>query len=228
MILYLTNAPSEILALRSVIEGLPADFPAVRAADASAAAGPPDLAGVEVGVLSLLLNDSDPANRYALEEQSAAPYFRRERAADLVSLFESRFPNSSQRAELRERVIDAYAVYGSSDGVIGSAGAGILNGPLSTSSNFGATATDSASGFGASRIACPVFASASPPLSLLIRHRRPTQIRCWLRRTPDRSLRLRPKETFPEVSRRERAGRPRSPPRSRRDRSSAGTPSRWR
>ena len=33
MILYLTNAPSEILALRSVIEGLPEGFPPVRAAD---------------------------------------------------------------------------------------------------------------------------------------------------------------------------------------------------
>jgi hypothetical protein len=70
------------------------------------------------GVLSLLLNDSDPPNRYAQEEQNAAPYFRRERAATLVALFESRFPNAPDRADLRERVIDAYAVYGSSDGVI--------------------------------------------------------------------------------------------------------------
>jgi len=70
------------------------------------------------GVLSLLLNNTDPANRAALEEQSAAPYFRRARAAELVALFESRFPNSAQRADLRERVIEAYAVYGSNDGVI--------------------------------------------------------------------------------------------------------------
>jgi hypothetical protein len=70
------------------------------------------------GVLSLLLNNTDPANRAAMEEQSAAPYFRRARAAELVALFESRFPNSAQRADLRERVIEAYAIYGSNDGVI--------------------------------------------------------------------------------------------------------------
>jgi hypothetical protein len=70
------------------------------------------------GVLSLLLNNTDPANRAAMEEQAAAPYFRRARGAELVALFESRFPNSAQRADLRERVIEAYAVYGSNDGVI--------------------------------------------------------------------------------------------------------------
>jgi cellulose synthase operon protein C len=70
------------------------------------------------GVLSLLLNNTDPANRAALEEQNAAPYFRRARGAELVALFESRFPNSTQRADLRERVIEAYAIYGSNDGVI--------------------------------------------------------------------------------------------------------------
>ena len=70
------------------------------------------------GVLSLLLNNSDPANRAAIEEQNAAPYFRRARGAELVTLFESRFPNSTERADLRERVIEAYAVYGSNDGVI--------------------------------------------------------------------------------------------------------------
>jgi len=70
------------------------------------------------GVLSLLLNEADPPNRAAVEEQNAGAYFRRERAAELVSLFESRFPNSAARPELRERVIEAYGIYGSSDGVI--------------------------------------------------------------------------------------------------------------
>jgi cellulose synthase operon protein C len=70
------------------------------------------------GVVSLLMNNSDVANRYAQEEQSASAYFRRSRAADLVALVESRFPNSAARAELRERVIDSYAIYGSTDGVI--------------------------------------------------------------------------------------------------------------
>src|SRR5204862_78204 len=51
---------------------------------------------------------------------------------------------------------------GSNAVAIGSAGgAGILNGLESTSYTFGATATDSANGRGVSRIACPVFATAS-------------------------------------------------------------------
>jgi cobaltochelatase CobN len=54
VILYLTNAPSEILALRSVIEGLPDGFPAVRAADPAALAGVVDLAGVDVVMVRLL------------------------------------------------------------------------------------------------------------------------------------------------------------------------------
>lgn len=70
------------------------------------------------GVVSLLMNNSYAANQYAQEEQAAAPYFRRARAADLVALVESRFPNSPARAELRERVIDSYAIYGATDGVI--------------------------------------------------------------------------------------------------------------
>jgi len=54
VILYLTNAPTEILALRSIIEGLPDGFPAVRAADPTALAGAVDLAGVEVVMVRLL------------------------------------------------------------------------------------------------------------------------------------------------------------------------------
>ncbi len=53
VILFLTNAPSEILALRSLIEGLPEGFPPVRAALATGSAGP-DLGGVEVVLVRLL------------------------------------------------------------------------------------------------------------------------------------------------------------------------------
>ena len=70
------------------------------------------------GVLSLALNETDPPNQQAVQEQRSSPYFRRAKAAELVSLFEARFPNSSQRADLRGRVIEAYAIYGSNDGVI--------------------------------------------------------------------------------------------------------------
>jgi cobaltochelatase CobN len=56
MILVLTNADTEILALRSVIEGLPPDFPPVRAAN-PAHLDPgtgPDLAAIEVVLVRLL------------------------------------------------------------------------------------------------------------------------------------------------------------------------------
>ncbi|MGH9190183.1 MAG: cobaltochelatase subunit CobN [Acidimicrobiales bacterium] len=54
MILVLTNADTEILALRSVVEGLPAGFPAVRAANPAALVSPVDLDGVELVLLRLL------------------------------------------------------------------------------------------------------------------------------------------------------------------------------
>lgn len=70
------------------------------------------------GALSLLLNSSSPSNHYETEEMSAGPYFRRAKGVELVALFESRFPNAPERTELRERVIEGYAVYGASDAVI--------------------------------------------------------------------------------------------------------------
>ena len=54
MILVLTNADTEILALRTIVEGLPAGFPALRAANPNGLARPPDLAGVEAVLVRLL------------------------------------------------------------------------------------------------------------------------------------------------------------------------------
>src|SRR6202030_3567806 len=71
-----------------------------------------------VQTCALPIYSSNPANRYEQEELSAGPYFRRAKAAELVALFESRFPNAPERTELRERVIEGYAVYGASDAVI--------------------------------------------------------------------------------------------------------------
>src|SRR2546422_8526148 len=52
-VLVLTNADTEILALRSVLEGLPADFPSVRAANPSAVTTV-DLDGVDLVIVRLL------------------------------------------------------------------------------------------------------------------------------------------------------------------------------
>jgi cobaltochelatase CobN len=54
MILYLTNAPTEILALRSIVEGLPEGFPPVRAANPAALDALPDLVDVDVVMVRLL------------------------------------------------------------------------------------------------------------------------------------------------------------------------------
>lgn len=54
MILFLTNADTEILALRSVIEGLPEGFPSIRAANPDHMAEAPSLDGVDVVLVRLL------------------------------------------------------------------------------------------------------------------------------------------------------------------------------
>jgi cellulose synthase operon protein C len=70
------------------------------------------------GVLSLLLNSTEPAYRYNAEDQASLPYFHRAKAAELAALFNSRFPQSSRRPALESRLISAYATYGDNDGVI--------------------------------------------------------------------------------------------------------------
>ncbi|HMF03401.1 MAG TPA: cobaltochelatase subunit CobN, partial [Acidimicrobiia bacterium] len=54
MILVLTNADTEILGLRAVLEGLPAGFPAVRAANPTALQAPPSLDGAQAVIVRLL------------------------------------------------------------------------------------------------------------------------------------------------------------------------------
>jgi tetratricopeptide (TPR) repeat protein len=70
------------------------------------------------GVLSLLFNSVSPVDEYARQEASATAYFHRTRAADLVALFETRFPDSSHRARLNATLVATYAAYGASDAVI--------------------------------------------------------------------------------------------------------------
>jgi hypothetical protein len=77
------------------------------------------------GILSLVLNTTSPASHYAEEEQRAVPYFHRSRAAELVALFDKRFPGSTSRPELHSRLIAAYADYGE-DAAVLSAGSDFL------------------------------------------------------------------------------------------------------
>jgi len=53
-ILFLSHADTDLLTVRSVVEGLPDGFPGVRAANPSALAGPPPLDGIEVVLVRLL------------------------------------------------------------------------------------------------------------------------------------------------------------------------------
>ena len=70
------------------------------------------------GILSLILNTTQPANQYSDEEQRAVPYFHRSRAAELLTLLDSKFPNATRRAELHAQLLEFYANSGESDAVI--------------------------------------------------------------------------------------------------------------
>ena len=70
------------------------------------------------GILSLILNTTEPATRYSEEEQRAVPYFHRSRAAELLALLDAKFSNSAERPELHAKLLDFYAGSGESDAVI--------------------------------------------------------------------------------------------------------------
>src|SRR6266849_2189186 len=70
------------------------------------------------GILSLLLNTTSPASEFSGEEDRAVSYFHRSRAAELVTLFDAKFPNSLRRAELHAAILEFYASSGESEAVI--------------------------------------------------------------------------------------------------------------
>lgn len=70
------------------------------------------------GILSLILNTTQPASQYSEEEQRAVPYFHRARAAELLALLDSKFPNAVRRSELHAKLLDFYSTSGESDAVI--------------------------------------------------------------------------------------------------------------
>jgi predicted Zn-dependent protease len=70
------------------------------------------------GILSLILNSTGPANEYAQEEQRAVSYFHRSRAAELLALLDSKYPDSPHRAELHAKLLEFYANSGESEAVL--------------------------------------------------------------------------------------------------------------
>jgi predicted Zn-dependent protease len=70
------------------------------------------------GILSLILNTTEPASKYSEEEQRAVPYFHRARAAELLALLDTKFPSSASRPELHSKMLEFYASAGESDAVI--------------------------------------------------------------------------------------------------------------
>src|SRR5713226_2266355 len=70
------------------------------------------------GILSLLLNTTSPASEFSGEENRAVSYFHRSRAAELVALFDTKFPNSPRRPELHAAILEFYASSGESEAVI--------------------------------------------------------------------------------------------------------------
>jgi cellulose synthase operon protein C len=70
------------------------------------------------GILSLILNTTQPASQYSEEEQRAVPYFHRSRAAELLALLDRKFPNSGQRPVLHAQLLEYYATSDESDAVI--------------------------------------------------------------------------------------------------------------
>ena len=70
------------------------------------------------GILSLILNTTEPASHYSEEELRAVPYFHRSRAAELIALLDTRFPNSPDRPTLHDQLLQFYAGAGESDAVI--------------------------------------------------------------------------------------------------------------
>ena len=70
------------------------------------------------GILSLTLNTTSPAAKFSEEEQRAVPYFHRSRAADLLSLLDTKFPKSEKRPELHAKLLEFYSGAGESEAVI--------------------------------------------------------------------------------------------------------------
>lgn len=70
------------------------------------------------GILSLVLNDTNPDFQYQNASQTAVPYFHRACASRLIDVLTQQFPRAPQTAELEAKLFSAYATYGDEDAVI--------------------------------------------------------------------------------------------------------------
>jgi cellulose synthase operon protein C len=70
------------------------------------------------GILSLVLNTTAPGSKFAEEQQRALPYFHRSRAAELLNLLDTKFPNAAARPELHSALLQFYSNSAQSDAVI--------------------------------------------------------------------------------------------------------------
>lgn len=70
------------------------------------------------GIVSLVLNTQTPASELGEQERKAVPYFHRAAAADLLRVFDTRFPQSARRPQLHAQVIEASALHAESDRVV--------------------------------------------------------------------------------------------------------------
>ena len=70
------------------------------------------------GILSLILNSTDPRSAYSEEEQRAVSYFHRSRAAELIGLLDKNYPHAESRPELHAKLIEFYANNGQNQAVL--------------------------------------------------------------------------------------------------------------
>lgn len=64
------------------------------------------------GILSVWMNSQDASSEFSTRDEVATPYFHRAQAARIIAEIDKRFPQSTDRPELHQRLMSAYAAYG--------------------------------------------------------------------------------------------------------------------
>ncbi len=122
--LHLSPEPAEQLALANTIDLLLNSSEKPIALGAGNLSVYRDLATVDTGpgywngILSLWLNSTSPATELAAEDGKATPYFHRGKAAELLSVLDTRFPAAPERDHLHAALLRAYLSYGEDDALI--------------------------------------------------------------------------------------------------------------